>query len=387
MTALAKASTGAALGRQHETGYFTREQIDVLKNVLCPGLTDAELGLVAEQSKQTGLSPFLKQLHVTKRPTWDPDTRTRIPKLTIQIGIDGYRLTAERSGKYLGQRPFEWCGRDGKWRDIWLENEPPAAARATVLKAGCEPFVVTARYAAYVQTKQDGSPNSMWAKMGAEQLAKCAEALAFRKALPMELGGTYTQEEMGQAENETELRAEVIEAPPRAPQPPPAAPKAPALPTRTSKNYAVKAEADKPFTELSDAALAAYLAYYTERMEQAGPTLQAQHKAAISATIKAAEAELQRRLDVEGQPLPEDDSAEGEPSGPPDDYDPETGEVLDHPPADHPGTDDLAPLLEKSVEMAQQGVDWGNRNESWGLEGADAPANQTGAKRSRKGAA
>jgi hypothetical protein len=205
-----------------------------------------------------------------------------------------------------------------------------------------------------------------------------------------------------EAQDMEPLRAAVVPEAPRAaiaaqasepeqpPQPPPAATKAPALPTRTAKNYAVKAEADKPFTELSDAALAAYLVYYTERMEQAGPTLQAQHKAAIAATIKAAEAELQRRLEVEGQPLPDDHFDPGpEPEDSGDDgvrFNPETGEVLDHPPADHPGTDDLEPLLEKSIEMAKQGVTWGDRAPEWGLDGADAPANQTG-KRSRKGAA
>lgn len=204
MTALAK----------HDDGYFTREQIETLKSVICPGLTDAELNLVSEVCRQTRLSPFARQIHVTKRGKWDPDQQRSVPTLTIQTGIDGYRLVAERTAKYRGQLPFEWCGLDGAWRDVWLAEEPPAAARATVLKEGSEPSVAVARWKAYVQTKKDGKPNSMWAKMGAEQLAKCAEALALRKAFPQELSGIYTDVEMGQADNG---KPELVDAaPPKA---------------------------------------------------------------------------------------------------------------------------------------------------------------------------
>jgi phage recombination protein Bet len=205
-----------ALARHDE--YFSREQIDTIKSVVCPGITDNELKLFSEVCRQTKLSPFAKQIYVTKRPTWDPDTKTKIPKMTIQTGIDGFRLIAERTGKYRGQTQFQWCGLDGVWKDVWLSPKPPAAARAGVIRSDfSEPLYRTARWDAYVQVKQGGEPNSMWAKMGPEQLAKCAEALALRTAFPQELAGLYTDDEMAQADNEAprpaDVRATVIEQP------------------------------------------------------------------------------------------------------------------------------------------------------------------------------
>lgn len=180
-----------------QSGVVVRlDQLRVLKETVAPDCTDAELELFMIVCNRTGLDPFAKQLYALKR--WNGAQNKHV--LSIQTSIDGYRLIAERTGRYRGQLPMQWCGKDGVWTTEWVLDTPPTLARATVLKDGFDaPMIGQARYAAYVQTKRNGEPNEMWQRMHAEQLAKCAEALALRKAFPQELSGIYTFEEMGQA--------------------------------------------------------------------------------------------------------------------------------------------------------------------------------------------
>ncbi len=206
-------STAVAVVEPHQPARqrFDQEQIALIARTIAPGCSNDELALFVKVAERTGLDPFAKQIHALKRKVKNPDTDRWEERLSIQVGIDGFRLIAERTGQYEGRLGPYWCGEDGEWGinqdgkpKPWLNASPPAAALVGIHKRGWrEPLWAVARYTSYVQTVRDGGPNKMWATMPDGQLGKCAEALALRGAFPAELSGIYTEDEMGQAHNPT----------------------------------------------------------------------------------------------------------------------------------------------------------------------------------------
>jgi phage recombination protein Bet len=162
------------------TGWESK--IDLVRRNFAKDATTDELEIFFHQCRKTGLDPLAKQIYFQKRGG----------KMTIITGIDGYRLVADRTGKYAGND------------DPIFEELPGAAnpqvAKVTVYKIvdgqRCA-FTASARWSQYYPGDTLGF---MWKKMPHLMLGKCAEALALRKAFPAELSGVYTAEEMEQAE-------------------------------------------------------------------------------------------------------------------------------------------------------------------------------------------
>jgi phage recombination protein Bet len=172
------------------------QKIRAMRELIAKGCTNEEFEVFVEVCRQSGLKPMTRQIYAVKR--WSKAENREV--MAPQVSIDGMRSLAEESGVYRGQMGPYWCGEDGEWKDVWLSAKPPAAAKIAVLHASfTEPLWAVARYGAYVQTTSKGDPTMFWVKMPDLMLAKCAEALALRKAFPRRLSGCYTSEEMGQA--------------------------------------------------------------------------------------------------------------------------------------------------------------------------------------------
>lgn len=144
--------------------------------------------------RTTGLDPLTRQIYCIGR-----FSRGEV-EWSIQTSIDGFRVIAERSQKYAGQDEAEWLTETGEWVPVFvkaLHGPHPLAARVRVYRHDwTKPATGIATWDEYAQTKRNGELTDMWNQRGPGQLAKCAEALALRKAFPQDLSGLYTGDEM-----------------------------------------------------------------------------------------------------------------------------------------------------------------------------------------------
>lgn len=196
--------TAIATREAPSSALVTREYLNdkaaLVRELYAPGTSDMEFEHFIETCATRGLNPLAKQIYCVMRKQKDQVSGKWVMKPTIQTSIDGYRLIAQRTGEYRGQVGPHWCGSDGVWREVWLDEAPPAAARVGVIRQGfSEPLYGVARWSSYVQTTNDGQTTKFWRAMPDVMLAKVAESLALRKAFPEELSGLYTSEEMAQA--------------------------------------------------------------------------------------------------------------------------------------------------------------------------------------------
>ena len=159
---------------------ISAEQKELIKKTICKDATDAEMQLFFFDCQRRGTHPLDKLLHFTKRDG----------RYTPVTSIDFFRLRAHSSGAYAGEGATTYeLGEDG------LPNTCTVAVLRLVQGQLCT-WRATARWDEYYPGEKSGF---IWKKMPFLMLAKCAEALALRKAFPAELQGLYVKEEMDQA--------------------------------------------------------------------------------------------------------------------------------------------------------------------------------------------
>jgi phage recombination protein Bet len=180
-------TTTSAVDQQVAEAMALQGRLDPLRDALgLTDLTDAEMSLFAMVALHSRLDPFAKQIYAIRRKG----------KITFQTGIDGFRSSAEDTDQYRGSEeptfgptidePFP----HPEWAQVTVRRQLPNGDRFDQS--------ATARWAEFFPgTGPDGF---MWVKMPFSQLAKCAEAQAFRKGFPRRFGQVYVTEEMQQAD-------------------------------------------------------------------------------------------------------------------------------------------------------------------------------------------
>jgi phage recombination protein Bet len=175
--------------------------MEVVRKTLFPGSSDAELYVYMRRCQTCGVDP----LDGLITPICYGKGEDR--KLSFITTIDLLRSRADSTGLYDGQDEPEFDGEtvlsykktvweDGRKTEVEDEVTVPDLCRVKVYKKDVSrPFIGVARWKEYYPGDKKGG---MWQKMPFGMLAKCAEALAIRKAFPKETNKLYAAEEMEQ---------------------------------------------------------------------------------------------------------------------------------------------------------------------------------------------
>lgn len=176
------------------------EEWRTLFDNLYAGAKPQSVLMVIDYCRARKLDPLKKPCHIVPMEVRTPNGEY-VWRDVVMPGIYEYRITATRTGLYLGHpKPEygeiqdcqgvmapEWCDFTVyRWNDI-------AKVRAE--------YPVRVLFREIVATTRDkktgeGRANARWTKAPHQMLTKCAEAAALREAFPDELGGTHTDDEM-----------------------------------------------------------------------------------------------------------------------------------------------------------------------------------------------
>jgi phage recombination protein Bet len=164
--------------------------------------SDEELVYFATVANRSGLDPSKREIYAIYRNVKQKDG-TYKPRMSIQTGIDGLRVVAERSGKYAGSKEPEFdyepdlqisVNRAGSQRVV------PNKAKVTVLKLVANKIIETTRTARWDEYYPGDQQGGQWKMRPEQMLSKVAEAQALRAAFPNDTVGLYIDEEMQQAD-------------------------------------------------------------------------------------------------------------------------------------------------------------------------------------------
>lgn len=199
-----------------EQRFWTKAQRAALATIGLANAPTHDLVAFFHICKSTGLDPFRREIYYIQR-------KRKVGKqdelyYTAQTGIDGFRHTGQRTGRFIRRvGPFwtgpeddpKWWmqGEDGinrrRWVDVWLHDQPPAAAMCRIehrsIAGDATVTQAVAVFSEFAVGKDEWRNDPVtgdgyktgkriltgqWPTMGAHMIGKVAEAQAWRIAFP-----------------------------------------------------------------------------------------------------------------------------------------------------------------------------------------------------------
>jgi phage recombination protein Bet len=204
--AMRAATMGSTIGGQQAVAIreklgWTPDEIQVIKNSLVPGASDAVLKYYLAAASVMRLNPLLKEIHIVP---YGDETKGGV-KWVLQTGIDGFVRHAWESGRFQGFRPtmFVVRDKDGRLSEVPMKWYDPdsgftimSATVSAVLIGSPEPIEATCHFKRYAKVNDKGDLLSTWKTIPERLIEKCCQAKFIRENFPGR-SGVYTAEEMG----------------------------------------------------------------------------------------------------------------------------------------------------------------------------------------------
>lgn len=171
---------------------------DQVRKLYAPDASETEWEVFKTEARSLGLDPTKREfiaLAIGNEKLVDDSGRPVIrngkpvwrKKYAGYVTIHGARALAARTGLMDGVDGPYWCGPDGNWREVWLSDGIPAAAKFTVYVKGMSRGFTGVCTMKQARTKINENTNEKelvgtWATMPDVMLAVRAELSALRRA-------------------------------------------------------------------------------------------------------------------------------------------------------------------------------------------------------------
>lgn len=172
-------------------------------------ITMPEFKLFTELCKVRKLNPFLREAYLIKYSEKQPASIVVGKDAILKRAVLNEQYDGMKSGIIVTNENMEVIERKGTFK---LPNETLVGGWAEVYRKDWKNSIYcSVSLEESIQKKNDGTPNSNWAKQPATMIEKVAKVRALREAFVEDLAGMYEAEEMNVDLPVSEKQDEIIE--------------------------------------------------------------------------------------------------------------------------------------------------------------------------------